>query len=113
MSPSLCLVRECLGVVTRIECAVRPLSGEQGLWTVLCVAGMDAMQPTLITAQGPFCGPCAAQKVLVGIADSLHAQGYRVAADVPIWCLPMQAKMRRLNARSDVLNADFHSRPDA
>ena len=42
MSRSLCLTRHCLGMITRIECEVRPLAGEQGLWTLLCAAGMAA-----------------------------------------------------------------------
>jgi hypothetical protein len=112
MQPSLCLTRQCLGVVTRIECAVRPLAGEQGLWTVLCVAGMDAMQPSLINAQGPVCGPCAAQQILAGIALSLQAQGYQLAGDVPIWCLHMQAKMRRLNGCSGAPKLDFQRHPE-
>jgi hypothetical protein len=111
MRPSLCLTRQYLGVVTRIECTVRPLAGEQGLWTVLCVAGMDAMQPSLINAQGPFCGPCAAQEILAGIALSLQAQGYRLAGDVPIWSLHMQAKMRRLNGCSGAPKLDFQLNP--
>jgi hypothetical protein len=111
MQPSLCLTRQYLGVVTRIECTVRPLAGEQGLWTVLCVAGMDAMQPSLINAQGPFCGPCAAQEILAGIALSLQAQGYRLAGDVPIWSLHMQAKMRRLNGCSGAPKLDFQLHP--
>ena len=28
MSRSLCLTRHCLGMITRIECEVRPLAGE-------------------------------------------------------------------------------------
>jgi hypothetical protein len=112
MLPSLCLTRQYLGVVTRIECAVRPLAGDQGLWTVLCVAGMDAVQPSLINAQGPFCGPCAAQEILAGIADSLQAQGYQLVGDVPIWRLHMQAKMRRLNGLSGALKLDFQSHPE-
>lgn len=113
MQPSLCLTRQLLGVVARIECAVRPLAGERGLWVVLCVAGMDAVQPSLINVQGPFCGPCAAHSVLVGIADSLRGHGYREAVDVPIWCLHMQAKLRRLNGRSGTFKLDFASRPKA
>ena len=66
MSRSLCLTRHCLGMITRIECEVRPLAGEQGLWTLLCAAGMAAGQPSMIKAQGPFCGPCVAEQVLDG-----------------------------------------------
>jgi hypothetical protein len=113
MLPSLCLTRRCLGVVTRIECTVRPLAGDQGLWTVLCVAGMDAKQPSLINAQGPFCGPCAAQQILAGIAVSLQAQGYQLALDMPIWSLHMQAKMRRLNGGSGSSKGVFQFQPEA
>jgi hypothetical protein len=113
MLPSLCLTRQYLGVVTRIECAVRPLAGEQGLWTVLCVAGMDAAQPSLVNAQGPFCGPCAAQEILAGIALRLQEQGYQLAGDVPIWCLHMQAKMRRLNGCSGAAKRTFQFQPEA
>ncbi|MBP8185505.1 MAG: hypothetical protein KAX95_06430 [Pseudomonas sp.] len=113
MLPSLCLTRHSLGVVTRIECTVCPLAGERGLWTVLCVAGMDAMQPSLINAQGPFCGPCAAQEILAGIALSLQAQGYQLVADVPIWRLHMQAQMRRLNGGAGAAKRAFQFQPEA
>ena len=112
MSPSLCLVRQYLGVVTRIECVVRPLVGNQGQWVVLCVAGMDAQQPSVVNAQGPFCGPCAAQEILDGITASLQAQGYRPAFDVPIWSLHMQAKMRQLNGLRGHPLVDFQSHPE-
>lgn len=112
MLPSLCLTRQYLGVVTRIECAVRPLLGGQGRWVVLCVAGMDARQPSVINAQGPFCGPCAAQEILGGIAARLLALGYRQVVDVPIWQLHMQAKMRQLNGSSGRLLVDFQSHPE-
>lgn len=97
MSRSLCLTRICLGVVTRIECEVRPLAGEQGLWTLLCAAGMAAAQPSMINAQGPFCGPCVAEEVLAGIAANLLAQGYQPCTQPPIWRLHLQAQLRRLN----------------
>ncbi len=97
MSRSLCLTRHCLGMITRIECEVRPLAGEQGLWVLLCAAGMATAQPTMIKAQGPFCGPCVAEQVLQGIAESLLSQGYQADQQPPIWRLPMQAQLRRLN----------------
>jgi hypothetical protein len=112
MLPSLCLTRQYLGVVTRIECAVRPLAGDQGRWVVLCVAGMDAAQPSVVNAQGPFCGPCAAQEILAGITLSLQVQGYQLAAEVPIWCLHMQAKMRQLNGRHGCSLVDYQSHPE-
>ncbi len=42
MVRDLCLIRHCLGIVTRIECEVRPLADGRGLWTLLCAAGMNA-----------------------------------------------------------------------
>ena len=71
MSQTLCLNRQCLGLVTRIECIIRPLSGGNGLWTLLCAAGIDAGQPTAIKAQGPFHGPREAESVLKAIAENL------------------------------------------
>jgi hypothetical protein len=112
MLPSLCLIRQYLGVVTRIECAVRPLAGDQGLWTVLCVAGMHAEQPSMINAQGPFCGPFVAQEILAEIAAALLRQGYQLAGDVPIWSLHMQAKMRRLNGHCSASRVDVQSHPE-
>ncbi|MDP3846260.1 MAG: hypothetical protein Q8R10_07515 [Pseudomonas sp.] len=112
MSPTLCLTRQYLGVVTRIECAVRPLVGNQGHWVVLCVAGMDGQQPSVVNAQGPFCGPFAAEEILAGITVSLQMQGYRQAFDVPIWSLHMQAKMRQLNGLRGHASVDFQSHPE-
>ena len=97
MSRSLCLTRHCLGMITRIECEVRPLAGEQGLWTLLCAAGMAAGQPSMIKAQGPFCGPCVAEQILDGIAENLLSQGYQPCTEPPLWRLHMQAQLRRLN----------------
>jgi phosphoribosylcarboxyaminoimidazole (NCAIR) mutase len=84
-------------MITRIECEVRPLAGEQGLWILLCAAGMAAAQPSMIKAQGPFCGPYVAEQVLDGIAANLLSQGYQPSTQPPIWRLPMQAQLRRLN----------------
>lgn len=50
MPRNLCLIRPCLGLTTRIECVVRPLAGENGLWTLLCAAGMSGSQPSAIKA---------------------------------------------------------------
>lgn len=97
MSRSLCLTRHCLGIITRIECEVRPLAGEQGLWVLLCAAGMAAGQPSIIKAQGPFYGPCVAEQVLQGIAASLLSQGYHADTQPPIWRLQIQGQLRRLN----------------
>lgn len=97
MPRSLCLTRQCLGLVTRIECVVLPLAGENGLWTLICAAGMSGAQPSVVKAQGPFHGPFVAEGVLEGIAESLCAQGYCTCSDVPIWRLHIQAELRRLN----------------
>lgn len=113
MSRSLCLTRDCLGMITRIECEVRPLAGEQGLWTLLCAAGMAAAQPSLINAQGPFCGPCVAEQVLDGIAENLLSQGYRACAQPPIWRLQMQAQLRRLNQQRGHPQGTRQRQPEA
>lgn len=97
MSRSLCLTRECLGVTTRIECTVLPLMGDQGLWTLICVAGLDARQPSAVKAQGPFHGPLVVEQVLDDIAESLSGQGYRICHQPLIWRLHAQAQLRRLN----------------
>lgn len=97
MSRHLCLTRQCLGLVTRIECSVLPLAGEKGLWTLICAAGMSGAQPSAIKAQGPFCGPFVAEGVLAGIAESLSVQGYSECVELPIWRLHIQAELRRLN----------------
>lgn len=98
MSRHFCLTRRSPGIVTRIECAIRPLAGGQGLWTLLCAAGLNAAQPSAVKAQGPFHGPAEAEGVLAEIVDNLHAQGYRTVAEPPIWCLHLQAELRRQNA---------------
>ncbi|ERI52500.1 hypothetical protein EA796_04175 [Pseudomonas sp. AOB-7] len=97
MPRSLCLTRQCLGLVTRIECVIRPLAGENGLWTLLCAAGMSGAQPSAIKAQGPFYGPFVAEGVLASIAESLAQQGYAECFEPPIWRLHLQAELRRLN----------------
>ncbi|WP_051231861.1 PA4575 family protein [Stutzerimonas azotifigens] len=99
MPHSLCLTRQCLGFMTRIECEIRPLAGENGLWTLLCAAGMAGAQPTAIKAQGPFHGSRKAESVLEAIVRSLRDQGYDKAEDPSIWRLHMQAELRRLNAK--------------
>ncbi len=53
---NLSLTRQCLGLVTRIECSIRPLAGDNGMWTLLFAAGMAGEQPSAIKAQGPFHG---------------------------------------------------------
>ena len=47
---NLSLTRQCLGLVTRIECSIRPLAGDNGMWTLLFAAGMAGEQPSAIKA---------------------------------------------------------------
>ena len=98
MSRQLNLTRHCLGLDTRIECVVLPLAGNNGLWTLICAAGMSGAQPSTIKAQGPFHGPFVAEDVLDGIAQSLQGMGYEPCTELPIWRLHIQAELRRLNA---------------
>lgn len=98
MTRSLCLTRQCLGLMTRIECAIRPLSGENGMWTLLFAAGMSGEQPSAIKCQGPFAGPTAAESVMTAIAESLALHGYQQVDDMPIWGLHLQSELRRINA---------------
>jgi len=97
MSRTLCLTRDCLGLVIRIELAARPLAGEQGLWTLLFAAGLSGAQPSSVKAQGPFRGPLAVERVLDEVAETLAEVGYRECSDMPIWRLHLQAELRRLN----------------
>ncbi|SDB61275.1 hypothetical protein SAMN03159382_04941 [Pseudomonas sp. NFACC23-1] len=97
MSRNLCLTRQCLGLVTRIECAIRPLAGDTGMWTLLFAAGMAGEQPSAIKAQGPFPGPTAAESILDTIVQSLTLHGYELADDPQIWSLHMQAQLREIN----------------
>ncbi|ARB29027.1 hypothetical protein HX787_28125 [Pseudomonas tolaasii] len=97
MPRNLCLTRQCLGLVTRIECSIRPLAGDNGLWTLLFAAGMTGEQPSTIKSQGPFHGPFAAETILGSIVDSLTLHGYELADDPQIWCLHLQAHLRELN----------------
>jgi len=97
MPRSLCLTRQCLGLVTRIECVIRPLSGDNGMWTLLFAAGMSGEQPSALKAQGPFHGPVAAESVLDAIAESLALHGYQTAEEIPIWSLHLQGELRRIN----------------
>ena len=70
MPRNLILTRNCSGIRTRIECAIRPLAGERGLWMLLCAAGMSDAQPSTVKAQGPFHGPCVAEGLLEAIAKT-------------------------------------------
>lgn len=97
MPRNLCLTRQCLGLVTRIECSIRPLAGETGMWTLLFAAGMAGEQPTAIKAQGPFHGPFVAESFLETIVESLTSHGYELADDPQIWCLHLQAQLREIN----------------
>ncbi|MCF7201682.1 hypothetical protein [Pseudomonas oligotrophica] len=98
MSHALCLNRQCLGLVTRIECIIRPVAGGNGLWTLLCAAGLAGSQPTAIRVQGPFRGHRMAESVLEAIVSNLRGQGYEEASDPAIWQLHMQAELRKVNA---------------
>ncbi|MCQ4295603.1 hypothetical protein NAU58_08445 [Pseudomonas stutzeri] len=111
MPHNLCLNRQCLGLVTRIECVIRPLAGGNGLWTLLCAAGLADGQPTAIKVQGPFRGPAMAESVLAAIADNLMGQGYCESDDPSIWQLHMQAELRRVNANQARFLAGWESRP--
>ncbi|EJZ60122.1 MULTISPECIES: hypothetical protein [Pseudomonas] len=97
MSRNLCLTRQCLGLVTRIECVIKPLAGDTGMWTLLFAAGMAGEQPSAIKAQGPFHGPVAAESILDTIVESLTMHGYELADDPQIWSLHLQAQLRQIN----------------
>ncbi len=97
MQRNLCLTRQCLGLVTRIECSIRPLAGDTGMWTLLFAAGMAGEQPSAIKAQGPFHGPFVAESILETIVESLTLHGYQLADDPQIWCLHLQAQLREIN----------------
>lgn len=112
MSPALCLTRHCLGVDVRIECAVLPLAGDRGLWTLIWAAGLAAEQPSAIKAQGPFHGPLEAQRVLDEVAEQLAAQGYGADDDPPIWYLHARAELRRLNGQRSPVRPDRRSWPE-
>ena len=112
MQRSLCLTRHCLGLITRIECVVRPLAGENGLWVLICGAGMANSQPSAIKAQGPFHGPLVAQAVLDAIADNLGELGYVHSDEPAIWCLHLQAELRRLNGERGRHLGDYQFRPE-
>ncbi len=99
MPRDLILTRQCLGLVTRIECLVRPLGDGSGCWTLLCAAGMAGEQPSVIKAQGPFHGAWVAESVLQGIAECLFDLGYAEALDPPIWRLHLLGELRRLGPR--------------
>jgi hypothetical protein len=101
-----------LGLETRIECVIRPLAGERGLWTLLCAAGMSGSQPSAIKAQGPFHGPFVAEAVLAAIADSLAVQGYVECTAPMIWRLHLQAELRRLNGERCRHLGDYQFRPE-
>ncbi|MBU1330253.1 MAG: hypothetical protein KJ884_00445 [Gammaproteobacteria bacterium] len=107
MPRALYLTRQCLGLVTRIECLVAPLASGNGLWTLVCAAGMAGAQPSALQAQGPFHGSGEAEEVLQAIAESLAQQGYEPSDEIPIWRLHIQSELRRLNGtRSRACGAD-------
>ncbi|AAY39288.1 PA4575 family protein [Pseudomonas syringae] len=98
MPRSLCLTRECMGLMTRIECVIRPLPHDNRQWMVFFAAGMAEEQPSAIKSQGPFKGLPAAQTVLTSVIESLSLHGYQCADDVPIWTLHIQAELRRIDS---------------
>lgn len=112
MPRSLILIRNCSGILTRIECEIRPLEGGRGLWTLLCAAGMSDAQPSAIKAQGPFHGPCVAEGLLEAVAQSLKLQGYEQCNEPPIWRLHLQAELRKLNGERCQHLGDFQFRLD-
>ncbi|MDV7210404.1 hypothetical protein SAMN04244572_00517 [Azotobacter beijerinckii] len=112
MSRTLCLTRNCLGLVIRIELAARPLAGEQGLWMLLFAAGLSGAQPSSVKAQGPFRGPLAAERVLDEVAATLGGVGYQACTDMPIWRLHLQAELRRLNGPRPCRPGNCESRPE-
>ena len=97
MPRNLCLTRQCLGLGTRIECSVRPLAGDNGMWTLLFAAGMTGEQPSTIKSEGPFHGSFVAETVLQTIVENLTQHGYELADESQIWCLHVQAHLRLLN----------------
>src|SRR5471032_1035685 len=108
MSRNLCLTRQCLGLVTRIECSIRPLAGDAGMWTLLFAAGMTGEQPSTVKSQGPIHGTYVAQTILDSIVESLTLHGYELADDPQIWCLHLQAYLRQLNGGRPQVVGDMH-----
>ncbi|MDI6526041.1 hypothetical protein QMA71_10915 [Pseudomonas otitidis] len=113
MSRTLCLTRQCLGLVTRIECVILPLAGDNGLWTLICAAGISGTQPSAIRAQGPFHGPFIAESVMASIADCLGELGYCPCEEPMTWRLHQQAELRRLNQTRGRTLGNCLSRPDS
>ncbi|HSX71708.1 MAG TPA: hypothetical protein VLF16_12340 [Pseudomonas sp.] len=113
MPRCLCLTRRCLGLTTRIECEIRPLAGQRGLWMLLCAAGMSGAQPSAIKAQGPFHGPLVAESVLDSIAECLAEQGYETCIEPRIWRLHLQAELRRLDGERHRELGGWQSRPES
>ncbi|TBU90971.1 hypothetical protein [Stutzerimonas kirkiae] len=98
MTYSFCLTRRCLGADARIECEVFPLCSDQGLWVLLCVAGMQGAQPSELRVQGPFRGVAMARSILDAIGSSLREQGYEDGEGPAMWQLHMRSELRRVNA---------------
>lgn len=108
MLRNLSLTRQYLGLVTRIECSIRPLAGDNGAWALLFAAGMTGQQPSTVRSQGPFNGPFVAETILESIVESLTLHGYKLAQDPQIWCLHLQAHLRQLNGRRVPVFSDTH-----
>ncbi|KAF1053148.1 MAG: hypothetical protein GAK43_01571 [Stenotrophomonas maltophilia] len=113
MPRNLCLIRPCLGLTTRIEFVIKPMAGENGLWTLLCAAGLAGSQPTAIKAQGPFHGPRVAEDVLDAIVACLAGQGYISVDDPPIWQLHLLAEFRKLNGNRARAPGHYLSLPES
>nr|WP_312508551.1 hypothetical protein [Pseudomonas luteola] len=112
MPRSITLIRPCLGLVTRIECEVKPLAHQPGMWTLLCAAGLTGQHPTAIKAQGPFHGPVVAEAVMAAIAENLQEQGYVPASDPQIWRLHIQGELRRMSGERAQPVMRYQARPE-
>lgn len=111
MPQYVCLKRQCLGLITRIECAIHPVASGGGLWTLLCAAGIEGAQPTAIKVQGPFRGLRAAEGVLDAIVGNLLQQGYSEVSSPPIWQLHIRAELRKVNADQARFLRGWESQP--
>ncbi|HCP30065.1 MAG TPA: hypothetical protein DIT96_10715, partial [Pseudomonas sp.] len=68
--------------------------------------------PSAVKAQGPFHGPQVAESVLNAIVDSLTLHGYQLNEDPPIWCLHLQAQLRRMNGERTKNLGDYQFHPE-
>jgi len=110
MSQRLCLTRQCLGINTRIELAVHPLAGD-GLWSLICAAGLDGNQPSEVKAQGPLRGGREAGQVLDTVVQNLMQMGYNLSEETPIWALHVQGELRRQRQLRGAASSTMRSQP--